>query len=379
MLVAAVFVSYSRESEAAVRSLAADVEALEHTVWFDHDLNGGKVWWDQILAEIRDCSVFMMALSPDSLRSVACTSEYGYAADLGKPILPILITDGVSMNLLPPKLSQIHFVDYRKQDKMSAIKLARALKTLPPAAALPDPLPAPPPAPLSYLGRITEQIDSPKPLDHKDQSALVSELRRGLRDAETEADARSLLVRLRKRDDLFARIGDEIDELLESSENEPQARPRHSEPPRKEPESEALEDVRAAVKTEAEQFLAPAAARPGTNAAAAPANRRLVGAAYGAGIGLALGLLGTATSAAAVTMVLPPAIGGAIAGAIGNRRAEVERAAIVGSVLLGIAVLVFALFAGEESEAFAIAIILGAPLGAVVGAGLGAAIKKARG
>jgi hypothetical protein len=120
MLVAGIFVSYSRESEAAVRALAQDVEALEHTVWFDRDLSGGKVWWEQILAEIRDCQVFMMALSPDSLRSVACSSEYNYASELGKPILPILIADGVSPNLLPPKLSQIQFVDYRKPDQTGA-------------------------------------------------------------------------------------------------------------------------------------------------------------------------------------------------------------------------------------------------------------------
>jgi hypothetical protein len=374
MLVAAVFVSYSRESEAAVRTLAADVEALEHTVWFDHDLSGGKVWWDQILAEIRDCAVFMIALSPDSLRSVACTSEYGYAADLGKPILPILITDGVSMNLLPPKLSQIQFVDYRKQDKTSAINLARALKTLPPAAHLPEPLPAPPPAPLSYLGRITEQIDSGKPLDHKDQSALVSELRRGLRDAETEADARSLLQRLRKRDDLFARIGDEIDELLENSENEPDAGRPRSEPPRREPKAEAPRVATPAVEPRAEHV-----APPGISYAAPAAGGRLVSAMVGAGLGIALGLFVAETHYLPGTVVIPPAIGGAIAGAISIKRAEIIRRAIVGGVVGGIAIFVVALLLDADSEAFPIAVIFGVPLGAALGAAVGALIRKVRG
>ena len=218
---ASIFVSYARESEAAVQSLAADVESLDHKVWVDHDLKGGREWWDQILVHIRDCHVFMMTLSPESLSSAACKREYSYAAELGKPILPILIAEGVSVQTLPSKLSQIQYVDYRKRDVASALKLASALSAVPPALALPDPLPEPPGAPVSYLGGIAEQIDGEKPLDDKDQSALVSSLRRALREEETRADARNLLKRLRKRPGLYADIRDEIDELLESRRKEP--------------------------------------------------------------------------------------------------------------------------------------------------------------
>ena len=211
---ASIFVSYARESETAVQNLAADVKSLDHKVWVDHDLKGGREWWDQILAHIRDCQVFMMTLSPESLASAACKREYSYAAELGKPILPILIAEGVSLQTLPPKLSQIQYVDYRKRDVASVLKLANALSAVPPALALPDPLPQPPGAPLSYLGGIAEQIDGEKPLDDKDQTVLVSSLRRALRDTETEADARALLTRLRKRPGLYADVRDEIDEML---------------------------------------------------------------------------------------------------------------------------------------------------------------------
>ena len=203
---ASIFVSYARESETAVQNLAADVESLDHKVWVDHDLKGGREWWDQILAHIRDCQVFMMTLSPESLASAACKREYSYAAELGKPILPILIAEGVSLQTLPSRLSQIQYVDYRKRDVASVLKLANALSAVPPALALPDPLPQPPGAPLSYLGGIAEQIDGEKPLDDKDQTVLVSSLRRALRDTETKADARALLIRLRKRRGLYAEV-----------------------------------------------------------------------------------------------------------------------------------------------------------------------------
>ena len=139
-----IFISYNRQSKALAKTLADDIEALGHTVWFDQELSGGQVWWDKILATVRDCDVFVFVLNPEALNSTACKREYGYATDLGKPVLPVLVAEGVSVNLLPPALSQIQFVDYRKQDRDAALRLARALAAVPPTKPLPDPLPPPP-------------------------------------------------------------------------------------------------------------------------------------------------------------------------------------------------------------------------------------------
>ncbi|MGE0825800.1 MAG: TIR domain-containing protein [Candidatus Binatia bacterium] len=211
-----IFISYSRHSEAIVKPLVDDIETLGHTVWFDQQLTGGQTWWDQILTKIRDCEVFVFVLDPKALNSVACQDEYSYAAALGKPILPVLVAEGMSTNLLPPALSQIQFVDYRKQDRSDVLRLARALNTVPPLKPLPDPLPPPPDVPISYLGRLAQQIETSATLDYEKQSALVTDLKRSLRDPEIAKDALALLERLRKRRDLFAAIADEINELLES-------------------------------------------------------------------------------------------------------------------------------------------------------------------
>ncbi len=208
-----IFVSYNRKAGSVVKNLAEDIESLGHTAWFDHELSGGQAWWDQILATIRDCSVFVFVLSPEGLNSTACKREYSYAAALGKPVLPVLVSDGVSLNLLPPALSKIEFVDYRQQDREAAFRLARALNTIPPAAPLPDPLPKSPEAPISYLGGLTEQVDSSATLSYQEQTALLTDLRRSLRDSENTQDARILLQKLRQRRDLFATIADDIDEL----------------------------------------------------------------------------------------------------------------------------------------------------------------------
>jgi formylglycine-generating enzyme required for sulfatase activity len=211
-----IFISYSRRDETVVKALAEDIRALGHIVWFDQELSGGQVWWDRILSSVRDCDVFVFALAPGSLQSTACTREYSYAVALAKAILPVLVAEGVSTKLLPPALSRIHIADYRHQNRSSALALARAISAIPPSEQLPDPLPSPPEIPISYLGSLSERIETKNSLSYEMQSALVVDLRKGLRDPEVSDDAATLLEKLRKRPDLFATIADEIDDLLRS-------------------------------------------------------------------------------------------------------------------------------------------------------------------
>lgn len=209
-----IFLSYNRQSKSITGTLADGLKALGHTVWFDQELSGGQVWWDQILATIRDCHIFVFVLDQKALVSTACNRELGYAVDLGKPILPVLVSGEVPTNLLPLALSQIQFVDYRKQDREAAFRLARAIAAVPPPAPLPDPLPPPPKVPISYLGSFTEQVETTSTLSFEQQSALLVDLKKCLSDPETTVDTRMLLEMLRKRHDLFATITEEIDRLL---------------------------------------------------------------------------------------------------------------------------------------------------------------------
>jgi len=180
----------------------------------DKDLSGGQAWWDQILSVIRRADIFVFLLDADGLNSTACQREYRYAAALGKPILPVLVADGISTNLLPPELSTLQFIDYKQQDRKSAFALARALAAVPPATVLPDPLPSPPAVPISYLSGLTQKLETTSTLTYEEQSALLVDLRRSLRDPKTSRDGRALLGKLRARRDLFATIAEDIDELL---------------------------------------------------------------------------------------------------------------------------------------------------------------------
>jgi hypothetical protein len=101
-----VFVSYSRENSDSITQLIHDLQAMGVDAWHDQTLTGGQPWWDNILLNIRQCDVFIFALSPASRDSEACKAELGYVKKLGKTILPVLVADGINKNLLPLPLKE---------------------------------------------------------------------------------------------------------------------------------------------------------------------------------------------------------------------------------------------------------------------------------
>jgi TIR domain len=211
-----VFVSYSRNNLDAVTQLVQDLQAVGVQVWHDQTLTGGQRWWDNILANIRDCDIFVFALSPESWESEACRSELAYVSQLGKAILPVLVADGINLNLLPPPINEIQITDYRGRDKAAAFALVKSINMAPPAAPLPSPLPPSPHVPVSYLSTLKERIDSTAPLSAQDQIGLIFELEAGVREGRSAAEMHDLLTSLKRRDDLLAKVGVRIDEALKT-------------------------------------------------------------------------------------------------------------------------------------------------------------------
>jgi hypothetical protein len=209
-----VFVSYSRHNIDAVAQLVKDLSDVGFNAWHDQTLTGGQKWWDSILASIRDCDIFVFALSKESWDSEACQSELAYVVDLGKPILPVLVSEGVHLSLLRAPINEIQVTDYRQRDKAAAFALLKAINSAPTAPPLPDPLPSPPPVPLSYLGALKDRIDSHTPLSGQEQNLLFLEIEGAIDKGRSHAEIRDLLMSLKQRDDLLASVGRKVDEAL---------------------------------------------------------------------------------------------------------------------------------------------------------------------
>jgi hypothetical protein len=214
-----VFVSYSRRDKKAVKSLVEALQDAREQVWMDQQLLGGDEWWRTILDQIRGCEVFIVGLSRHYDDSRACQAELKYARDLKRPVLPVQIGPIKSMQLNP--LAAVQVIDFRDPTLKTGIELAvavhQARKQLEP---LPAPLPDEPPVPFGYLTGSAAILSGPDPLSPEEQSAVLTQLKLGFREAGSDDKVRrdivQLLRRLRDHPDVTDQTRTDVDAFLTS-------------------------------------------------------------------------------------------------------------------------------------------------------------------
>lgn len=222
------FLSYARDNKEAMRPVVEGLETLHHEIWIDKKLDGGQAWWEEILMQIRGCDAMIVAVSPALLESEAATRERGYARQLGKPLLPVLIAPLLT-DLLPSDLAPLQLIDYTNIGPMTGFQLAGSLTALPPTPPLPNPLPTPPLVPVSYLTGVADRLREPS-MSLEAQLELVGILRLALgRPREREAAA-ELIQALRQRRDVYYATWQELDKLTPGESHHPPGRPPASGP-----------------------------------------------------------------------------------------------------------------------------------------------------
>jgi hypothetical protein len=269
------FVSYSRNDADAVDTLVSDASSLGNVAWVDRQLSGGQHWWSEVLRQIRECDVFVFALSPDAVNSQACESEYAYAAALGKPILPVLVKSGVSDTLLPRALAGIQQVDYTGLDKAALSALVRGLSSVAEAGELPAPLPAEPEVPATYLFDLKEEIGDALHLSPEKQQDILLQVRERIREGHDADALRKLLDLMRGREDLLVRTAAEIDSLETQLSGGTPPEPPVADRPEPQPTVAAEPQPRSERAAQTASFSGEPAATPPTPSAAAPPQQQV--------------------------------------------------------------------------------------------------------
>lgn len=86
-----VFISYSRKDEAFIKQLYQELTGRGISAWYDRENIGVATHWpSQIVEGIRDCKVFVLAVSPDSAASVNVRKEVDLAQRYQKQIVPLI-------------------------------------------------------------------------------------------------------------------------------------------------------------------------------------------------------------------------------------------------------------------------------------------------
>lgn len=211
----AVFISYSSRDREAVESIVRALQKARESVWLDREIGPGEQWWREILGQIRECEVFITALSENWEHSRACRAELEYAQALGVPIIPVQI--GPLKSMVLNRVGHLQIVDYRVPTADTGITLTTEVRLKRDRQRpLPLPLPPEPPVPFEYLMRFNSQLD--QSLGPREQEAILNELRTDLyvdgRDDVARKGITLLLGRLREHNDVTALIQQQVDALL---------------------------------------------------------------------------------------------------------------------------------------------------------------------
>ena len=103
-----VFISYSRRDLVFVEKFAEDLQKAGYDVWYDlTDLEGGDRWAREIEDGIRTSDIFVIVISPDSVKSEWVEREFLYASNRMMKIVPVLY----KMCELPLWLLNLHYID----------------------------------------------------------------------------------------------------------------------------------------------------------------------------------------------------------------------------------------------------------------------------
>ncbi|HVK26319.1 MAG TPA: TIR domain-containing protein [Actinokineospora sp.] len=202
-----VFVSHAESDRDLAVKLRADLAGMGNQVAFDRGVSTGPTWWDGVLRRVQRCDVFVLMLSPDSLRSPGSMAAVRYARQLRRPVLIVR----AHPMIIPKELVDAEVFDPAAAGVDRARLLRAALLGLPPAPRLPDPLPRPPFVP--YLDGYYELLEQPT-IERAEQHALLGELRHRLRDESERAAVWSLLAQLRGRADVAPGVAEELEKML---------------------------------------------------------------------------------------------------------------------------------------------------------------------
>jgi len=206
-----VFLSYAHQDTATATYLGRDLEHLEGSAWMDQSLTGGQHWWDEILRQIRECRLFVLAVSRHSLSSAACIAESSYAISLNRPFLAVRVGK-VDLLSAPDSIRTTQLIDYVVDDAASIKELARAVLHAPSPGPLPEVLPVEPPVPESYRDRFAVLFG--RQLAMEDQVSAFARLKMDVENDQNADDARELLRVLHDRPDVAWRVREDIARFL---------------------------------------------------------------------------------------------------------------------------------------------------------------------
>lgn len=120
-----IFISYAHIDKETAESVSRHLQDLGYDVWIDtRRLRGGSVWSKEIELGIINCDVFLLMISPHSMKSKYVRKEIRMAIDKSKYLVTLKIEHAEIPKSLKSPLADIQWVDYEQSDWESRLLVA---------------------------------------------------------------------------------------------------------------------------------------------------------------------------------------------------------------------------------------------------------------
>jgi hypothetical protein len=125
----AIFVSYSRKDDEAVRRFAGALRKDGHSVALDQDIiPGGQLWREKIVEAIGRADVVLVLLSSSSIKSDEVRKELDIAVDRKKAIVPALLEPVQVPDKIAYQLAGLQLVDLATIQGAAEERLSKAIR-----------------------------------------------------------------------------------------------------------------------------------------------------------------------------------------------------------------------------------------------------------
>jgi len=105
-----VFISHSHSDEGWVRQFASSLEQHGVDVWLDyHSLQWGESITEAVEKGLRESSVIVLLVTPDSIKSPNLFFEIGAAMGMRKPLIPVVSRE-LDPSMLPASLRERNYL-----------------------------------------------------------------------------------------------------------------------------------------------------------------------------------------------------------------------------------------------------------------------------
>ena len=116
-----IFISYSHKDASKVVPLISAMQEQGFRVWYDREIEGGNEWSNYVRTHLKNCTVFVVFVSHNSMASKECLEDIDYAKKYGKAAVMVFLGRSFPLHRsVEVQTSHFHRMECKERDGAAA-------------------------------------------------------------------------------------------------------------------------------------------------------------------------------------------------------------------------------------------------------------------